>query len=248
MKTVGLFGVLLVLCILVATPFGFWRLWRQRRLRRRRELFRQLAHALQLSCYDPDDDPTQGQFPAGSEEADIHIGGIIDGFAVNLYDHLDLECTPGASTETQTVVKISGFGLCLPVFRIMPADGHDRAIHSVLGTKKISIPEDAEFCRSNTLTGHDREAIAGIFQGGVTALFRENTDLWAESTGESLRFSRYEAVLSPDGIKQLLSEALKVAVAIRDAAGRPPANSPKMDRDPTPQDSDELLAWWAPGE
>ena len=168
----------------------------------------------------------------------------MDGFGVDIYDHLGLECAPGGSTETQTVVEITGFGLCLPTFRIMPADAHDRAIHKVLGTKRITIPEDTEFCRSNTLTGDNREAITGLFRSGVAELFRENTELWAESTGESLRFSRYERVLSPGRIKQLLSEALTVAAATRDATSRPSANSSKANPDPPPQDNGGLLSWW----
>lgn len=130
----------------------------------------------------------------------------------------------------------------------MPADSHDRAIHKVLGTRKIVVPEDLEFCARNTLTGRDKAGIEALFRNGVAELLRNNTDLWTVSTGESLRFSRYEKLLPPDDIRKLLSQALNVANTVRDAARWCAVNSPLTDTERRPRNKDGLLSWWTPNE
>ncbi len=246
MKMIALVGTFSALCGLIVVPVCAWRVWRWRRLERRRAMFRSLADELGLTCLHP---AAAGDGPVlhtGPAEVDAHVGGRLQDMRVDIYERMRLERAQGLPTEVQTVVEIGGLDSPLPIFRLMPADAHDRAIHKVLGTSKITISGNAGFRTNNTLTGRDKTRIRALFEGGVAELLKDNTNLWVESTGESLHFSRYEKLLQANEIKGLLAKALEVAEAVGTAAAEhdisgEPEEEPEA---PPPQNGDGFLGWW----
>jgi len=244
-KIAGLLGVLLILCALIVVSVWAWLLWRWHRLCRRRAMFRVLADDLRLSClHDGPSIRPKAKSPVDPPEVDAHIAGRLGGFHIDMYERLQIHRTQGVPTETQTVVEVSGFDIPLPTFRIMPADSHDRAIHKVLGTPQVSLGEDVDFNDNNTLTGRDKKGIQILFRAGVAEQFRKNTDLWLFSTGESLRFSRYERLLPLEEVKRLLSDALRVASAVREATEGGLGTGNEGGDASAPQTGAEMLSWW----
>ncbi|MBT3376698.1 MAG: hypothetical protein HN742_15695 [Lentisphaerae bacterium] len=208
-------------------------------------MFRVLADDLRLSClHDGPSIRPKAKSPVDPPEVDAHIAGRLGGFHIDMYERLQIHRTQGVPTETQTVVEVSGFDIPLPTFRIMPADSHDRAIHKVLGTPQVSLGEDVDFNDNNTLTGRDKKGIQILFRAGVAEQFRKNTDLWLFSTGESLRFSRYERLLPLEEVKRLLSDALRVASAVREATEGGLGTGNEGGDASAPQTGAEMLSWW----
>jgi len=112
------------------------------------------------------------------------------------------------TVREQTIVHFRSSKLNLPNFSLRP-EGVLSKIGSTLGSQDIDFETHPEFSKSYLLRG-DEQDIRKIFDNSVLAFYEKKSGVRTMGAGDQLIYFRDGARIAPQGIKDLLDEALKV--------------------------------------
>ena len=113
-----------------------------------------------------------------------------------------------ATIREQTIVHFRSSKLNLPQFSLRP-EGALSKIGSALGSQDIDFETHPEFSKSYLLRG-DEQGIRKIFDNSILAFYEKKTGVMTMGAGDQLVYFRDGVRISPQAIKDLLDEALKV--------------------------------------